>query len=101
MARLSFTYLAVVGVFLGLYFFFCPSYLYHLLCHPRSCASLHLELFPCLFLVNGFYPASSRPYPLTEIDVAFLPARNGGLDCLAFLACYRIRSQSALCVQGL
>ena len=101
MARFSFTYLAVVDVFLGLYFVFCPSYLYHLLCHHRSCASLRLELFPCLFLVNGFYPASFRPYPLTEIDVAFLPVRNGGLDRLAFLASSQIRSQSALCVRGL
>lgn len=100
MASLSFTYLAVVGVFLGLYFAFCPSYLYHLLCH-RSCASLRLDFFPCLFLVNGFYPASSRPYLLTEIDVAFLPVRSGGLDRLVSLACYRIRSQRALCVRVL
>ena len=84
-------YLAVVGVFLDLCFAFCPSCLYRPLCHHRSCVSLHLDFFLCLFPVNGFYPASSRPYPLTEIDAAFLLVRNGGLDRLASLAYYRIR----------
>lgn len=91
MMRAQVIYLAVIGVYLDLYFAFCPSCLYHLLCHHRSCVSLHLGFFLCLFPVNGFYPATSRLYPLTEIDVAFLLVRNGGLDRLASLACYQIR----------